>query len=413
MLNFITYHSFPGRNSQTLKEIEVSIIIPSYNKYPLNLFTLYSLEKQTFDLSKVEVFLIDDASTDQTSELLESYHPAYHFYYIRCQQNYGRAKVRNLGLQHARGKVIIFLDAEMFVKPNFIQQHYEFHQQKDNLIVTGAMSYQALYSCIYPSFQSEQIHKIKDLVGKDSKLSCRFSEYQRSSPEPFQLLEHKDFNHGRYKLLSFEKSSWFKSISDQYGSLLEGFAFPWMAFLTGNVSVQKELVIKVGGFDEDFVRYGYEDWELGYRLFRAGAEFLASDRVMSFHQEHPISSDKWKEAIENYYLFLTKHPDIDVLILGIELSQLVNLHEMNEVLIEYQAFLENHYHEFSVFNKMFIQMLVTIVLLLKIDIRHKNIMNAAGFSETQKNDFLKEMMKIKNLNHYNRLMNLTEKIIYS
>lgn len=413
MLNYTTNDYFLKRNTQTSEEIEISIIIPSYNKYPLNLFTLYSLEKQYYDLSKVEVFLIDDASTDQTSERLETYNPPYHFYYFRCKKNIGRAKARNLGIQHAQGKVIIFLDAEMFVEPSFLQNHSQYHQQKDNLIVTGAMSYKGLYSCVFPDFQPNQMQEITKLINDNSKLSTRFSTYKSSSKKPFPLLKNKDFDRGRYKTLCFEKSSWFSFILEQYGPNLEGFSFPWMAFLTGNVSLRKSLLDMVGGFDEEFVGYGYEDWELGYRLYNAGAEYIASDKVISYHQEHPISSDKWQEAIGNYYLFLTKHPDIDVLFLGIEISQIASLDDMNELLNEYKVFLEHDLYEFTLLNKMFIKILVTITLLLKIDIRHKNILGAAGFSENQRNELFDEVMRLKKLNRYNRLTKFIEKIICS
>ncbi len=413
MSNSMTNDSLITRNTQIPNDIEVSIIIPSYNKYPLNLFTLYSLEKQHFDLSKVEVFLIDDASTDQTYETLENYKAPYNFYYIRCNSNNGRAKVRNIGIQHARGKVIIFLDAEMYVEPSFIQNHYQYHQQKNNLIVTGAMSYHALYSCVFPSFQPEQVQEVKEMIKDDPKLSLRFLEYQNSLSAPFPLLENKDFDDKSYKMLSFEKSSWFSFILEQYGPNLDGFSFPWMAFLTGNVSLRKALLDKVGGFDEDFVGYGYEDWELGYRLYEAGAEYLASEHVVSYHQEHPVSSDNWQEAIDNFHLFLTKHPDIDVLFLGIELSQILNLNEMNEVLIEYKNFLENDLQDFLLFNKMFIKILVTITLLLKIDVRHKNIMGAVGFTKKQRDDLFSELMKLENLNRYNKLTKLTKKIIFT
>ncbi len=413
MFTYMTNDSFKTRNTQTSKEIDISIIIPSHNKFPLNMFTLYSLEKQHFDLSKVEVFLLDDASTDQTPTLLNNYHPAFHFYYIRCEKNIGRAKIRNLGIQHAIGKIIIFLDAEMYVKPTFIRNHFYYHQHKDNLIVTGAMRCKALYSCIYPSFQPEQLHDIKEIIKDDSELSIRFSQWLNTLTEPFPLLTFQDFDDGNFEIVSFEKSSWFTLIPEQYGPELEGFSFPWMAFLTGNVSLRKNLLDKVGGFDEEFVLYGYEDWELGYRLFHSGAVYIASDKVSSFHQEHPISSDKWQEAIENYYLFLTKHPDIDVLFLGIELSQLASLIEMNDILIDYRSLLENHLEEYLVFNKLFIQILVTIVLLLKIDCMHINILGAAGFTEKQRNDLIQELSKLKKLNSYNKLAAFISKIISS
>ncbi|MFP3416038.1 glycosyltransferase family 2 protein, partial [Bacillus sp. SIMBA_074] len=77
---------------------EVTVILPSYNRYPLNLLTLYSLENQTFDFAKMEVILIDDASTDG-SHALEHYRPPYPVRYIRNTTNAGRSKTRNIGIQ--------------------------------------------------------------------------------------------------------------------------------------------------------------------------------------------------------------------------------------------------------------------------------------------------------------------------
>ncbi len=67
----------------------------------------------------MEVIFIDDASTDQTQEELRNYQPPFHFKYIRNEQNLGRAKVRNLGIKSSRGKILIFLDAEMICEPDF------------------------------------------------------------------------------------------------------------------------------------------------------------------------------------------------------------------------------------------------------------------------------------------------------
>jgi hypothetical protein len=109
-------------------DIKVSIIIPSYNKYPLNLLTLYSLEKQTFDFSKMEVIFIDVASTDQTYEALKDYRPPYYFTYIRCNENVGKAQVQHIGKQSSKGKILLFLDAETITKPSFVKKQYHLHK---------------------------------------------------------------------------------------------------------------------------------------------------------------------------------------------------------------------------------------------------------------------------------------------
>jgi glycosyltransferase involved in cell wall biosynthesis len=400
-----------NNNDTSSNNIEVSIIIPSYNKYPLNLLTLYSLEKQSFDFSKMEVLLIDDASTDQTSEQLKDYRPPYHFTYIHCNQNGGRAKVRNLGIKHAKGNILIFLDAEMIVEPDFVQNHYHFHQSANNLIVTGAMHYGSVYSCIFPDFHPDQLQEMKELVKNDAQLFQRYTQYDSSESTPFPLVDKQDIDNGRYKKLRVKKSLWHNLIVENYGTNLKGFTFPWMAFLTGNVSLRKDLITSVGSFDENFVLYGYEDWELGYRLYKAGANYILSDRVKSYHQEHPVGPEKWKEAMTTYNLFISKHPDIDVLILGLELSQYTDLLRMNTVLAEYRLLAKHYPNQFTSFKEKFIEILKTIALLLKVDIRHINVLGAAGFDSDQKAELLVDVKKLKNLHQYKTLASTVEKVI--
>lgn len=400
-----------NNESSKSNNIEVSIIIPSYNKYPLNLLTLYSLEKQSFDFSKMEVLLIDDASTDQTSEQLKDYRPPYHFTYIRCKQNGGRSKVRNLGIKHARGNILVFLDAEMIVEPDFVKNHYHFHQSANNLIVTGVMHYESVYSCIFPDFHPEKLQEVEELVKNDSQLFQRYTQYQSSKSTPFPLVDKPDIDNEQYKKLRVKKSLWHNLIVENYGTNLKGFTFPWMAFLTGNVSLRKDLITSVGSFDENFVLYGYEDWELGYRLYKAGANYILSDQVKSYHQEHPVGPEKWKEAMTTYNQFISKHPDIDVLILGLEISQFTDLLRMNTVLAEYRSLTKHYPNEFTFFKEKFIEILKTIALLLKVDIRHSNVLGAAGFDSDQKAKLLVDVKKLKNLRQYRTLASTVEKII--
>jgi hypothetical protein len=183
-----------------------------------------------------------------------------------------------------------------------------------------------------------------------------------------------------------------------------------MAFLTGNVSIRKEFILQAGLFDEDFIQYGYEDWELGYRLYKMGAKYIVGTDVITYHQQHPIGDNKWKEAINNLGLFISKHPDIDVLILGLELSGLADLLTMNKVLSEYKLLVQSYPEQFKKFQEKFIHILETVVLILQIDIRHINILGAAGFGSVDRKELQEDINAIKGLEKFTNLTDFLEKV---
>lgn len=402
---------YQDQKSNNNQNIEVSIIIPSYNKYPLNLFTLYSLENQTFDPSKMEVIFIDDASTDQTEKELKNYNPPYHFTYIRSEQNIGRSKVRNLGINSSKGEILIFLDAEMITLPDFVNIQYQYHQSNKNVILSGAMYSKNVISCIFPEFNSKKLKRISELTENNAIINKRFKNYNESITTPYPLIDKTDIMNNNFDDLIVKPSSWFSTITRNFSEDLAGFQFPWMAFLTGNVSLRKELIMQAGLFDEDFVNYGYEDWELGYRLYLIGAKYIINDELITYHQEHPVGESKWKEAIENFNRFTSKHHDVDVLILGLELANFADLLTMNKILAEYKHLVENYPDQFKNFQKKFITILETIKLLLQIDIRHFNVLGASGFGSRKIKRLQKDIEKIKDLSRYEHLTKCIDKIL--
>ena len=389
------------------QNIEVSIIIPSYNRYPLNLFSLYALEKQTFSLSKMEVIFIDDASTDETEKRLKNYNPPYHFKYIRNMKNLGRAKVRNLGIQASRGKILIFLDAEMICEPDFVYNHYKFHQANQNAILSGVMHSKNVITCIFPE-NSKTTLKVLN-TKRNTTVSNAIKDYQHSNPSPYPLLNKTDIFNQSYKSLIVKTNGWFNVITQNFGEELHGFQFPWMAFLTGNVSFTKELIENSGMFDEDFIKYGYEDWELGYRLYKKGAKFFVKDNLVTYHQMHPVGERKWQEAIENYHLFITKHPEVEPLILGIELARMTDLLTMNKIMQEYNQLVKKGISRS--FQTKFISILKAIALLLRVDIRHFNVLGAAGIGTNHKRELENDIFALEKLKTYPTLTKFLTKII--
>ncbi|MCI3987840.1 glycosyltransferase, partial [Bacillus vallismortis] len=72
-----------------------------------------------------------------------------------------------------------------------------------------------------------------------------------------------------------------KQILVEYGADLKGYHMPWRFFITNNSSVKLKHVIDLGLVDEGIVRYGFEDYDLGIRLLRAGLTFRLQRDIVS------------------------------------------------------------------------------------------------------------------------------------
>lgn len=94
-----------------------SIVIPTWNRADMIAKTLDSVLAQTF--TDFEVIVVDDGSTDNTKEVVESFTDT-RLQYI-WQQNAERAAARNNGTRHAQGEYITFLDSDDLFMPEHLQ----------------------------------------------------------------------------------------------------------------------------------------------------------------------------------------------------------------------------------------------------------------------------------------------------
>ncbi|MGG0338605.1 glycosyltransferase [Priestia megaterium] len=343
--------------------IKVSIVMPTYNKYHQTSLSLYGLSKQTFPHAEYEVILVDDASSDNTSNILKEVDVPFKFKYIQMKQNKGRSSVRNIGINHAEGDLLIFLDGEMLTPPAFIENHYKHHVHESNLVVTGAMHYEGVYTFIMPDYNEDQVAHLKELVGRDPEYRRLYENYEQTkqhSNVPCPLVTKEDIDTNRFQRLSFPNRYFLNSGLKHFGERLEGFTLPYIAFLSGNVSVRKANLKKSGLFDETFVGYGAEDWELGYRLYKNGVQFVLDPSTVAYHQEHGISKRKVKEQWGNHYRFVKKHPNIDVLILSLEWKELPFMH-LHQTLVEYNQLEERFPNEYNELKHAFCTMLFRII----------------------------------------------------
>lgn len=92
-----------------MNKVEISILIPVYNAGRYIYQSIQSCIKQSF--SDFEIIIIDDASTDNTKEIVNTIEDA-RIRMVSLQDNRGPAAARNLGLKMARGRWIAVLDAD-------------------------------------------------------------------------------------------------------------------------------------------------------------------------------------------------------------------------------------------------------------------------------------------------------------
>jgi hypothetical protein len=91
------------------------------------------------------------------------------------------------------------------------------------------------------------------------------------------------------------------------------FHIPWISFLSGNVSLPRQVFEQVQGFDERFVGWGFEHFEIGLRLCQAGLQFVHEPRARSFHFAHRRGLDFYRSNLGTSYEYLrAKHPGREV-----------------------------------------------------------------------------------------------------
>lgn len=102
--------------------ISISIVIPTYNNEQHLAQCLSSLENQSF--RNYETIIVDDGSTDHTCRIAQSFNGRIPNISLYSQQHSFAGTARNLGINHARGNYIIFLDGDDYFEPTLLEKAY-------------------------------------------------------------------------------------------------------------------------------------------------------------------------------------------------------------------------------------------------------------------------------------------------
>lgn len=104
---------------------KVSVIVPVYNVSEYLDRFIESLFNQTFDMRQVQVIMVDDGSTDDSAEIINSYiKKGYRIISIH-KPNGGAASARNAGLKIAKGNYIAFLDPDDYIERDYLEIAYK------------------------------------------------------------------------------------------------------------------------------------------------------------------------------------------------------------------------------------------------------------------------------------------------
>jgi len=238
---------------------ELTVVIPTYNRIDTLRHVIPSLLRQDLRSERYEIVVADSNSTDGTAEYLAEISREYPRVRHLPGAYSGRAMARNAGIAAARGAVVMFTDADIIASSDLVSRHLAHHRAKENVAVVGL---------------ELQVNSYED--------------YERLLTRP---AERRPLHPPTRKKLS------------------------WLYFLTGNASVRKSDLDRVGRFDENFTGYGHEDLELGYRLQQAGLTILYDPLAIDFHW-HPVpyaeQKEKMKLAGRSTVRFFRKHSTLAV-----------------------------------------------------------------------------------------------------
>lgn len=230
----------------------VSVIVPVYEDPDGIATTLEALADQTYPIEDYEVVVVDNGSNDRTPTVVEEFARAHEQIGKIIEPAGGSYTARNAGIEVASGSILSFVDADMWVAPDWLESVV------DRLDETGA----AYLACDVELSESE---------GRQS-LAGR---YNRRTAFPIRKYVER-----------------------------------WEFAPTCCLTVRREVIEDVGGFDDRFVSSG--DREFGNRVADAGYDLVFAPDVTMIHPPRTNVEELVDKAVRigrGRYQVRRYHPD--------------------------------------------------------------------------------------------------------
>lgn len=102
--------------------VKISVVICTYNRANSLADTLFCLEKQSYENDKWELIVVDNNSNDNTSDIVSQYRGKLPNLRYQFEPQQGLSYARNLGINSARGEIIVFTDDDVLPATDWLVQ---------------------------------------------------------------------------------------------------------------------------------------------------------------------------------------------------------------------------------------------------------------------------------------------------
>lgn len=225
--------------------IKISLIIPIYKKKDFIEAVLESINYQTY--KDFEVIVAEDDNT--LKDFIDSLRGRLNYKLIHVQQEdlgYRRNTALNNGVKASIGDLIVVIDQDCMLHPRFLEQYAKNYSKGDMF------------------------------TGRRFNLGKKYTE---------KVLEKRIRKFNLIKLLFTDSP--IKKFPD-------AIYFPWVDLkrntrcLGSNFGIKREILLKLNGFNEDYIGYGLEDVDIEKRVIMAGGKlFTMKNKAIQYHLYHP------------------------------------------------------------------------------------------------------------------------------
>lgn len=243
--------------------MKVSVIIAHENRESQLSLCLDALEKQVISKNDYEVIVV--GKTNQEILLDKTCNIRFIENLRKNGEMFNLAKLRNIGAENANGEILVFIDCDIIVMPDFIEKIVELHANRNIL-----------------SFAPRRRLKKNTIINRSEDVK----------QAEFELDERE------IAIIYFDMK--FENVNSK-----------WLWVYGHTVCVRKNTFMKLGTFCEDMVGWGLEDTEFAYRYNKAGIELYYDRKCICYHLWHDENLGKktLNEYNKNMQFFINKYAD--------------------------------------------------------------------------------------------------------
>lgn len=246
--------------------MDVSIVIVNFNTAKLLYDCITSIRDKTTGIN-YEIIIVDNASTDESVQLVRSFFPEIHL--VVNKENIGYGKANNQGASIAQGEYLFLLNTDTLLINNAIKILFDFMEEESS---------QDIGAC------GGNLYKI------DHRPNFSYSLYFPTLLSIFCYRGHIQF---LMMNENFNNSGKIKDVAIIIGA---------------DLFVRKNIFNELDGFDPSIFLY-IEDGELLYRIKRMKYRVVSNPNAKIIHLQGASSSKitKLKMEIDSYIIYFKKH----------------------------------------------------------------------------------------------------------